>query len=78
MERLTGVELSISRHELALAATRALAPTEAARIRLRCADCADESLLGGVLEDATVLWVCSELFSNALMGQVGARTDVAR
>ena len=73
-----GVELSRTRHDTAVEKLEDLKDASLTdRIRLECADCADESLWApsGVLHDTTVLWMCSELFSNDLMSRIAERIE---
>lgn len=69
-----GVELSLTRHEAAVQKRDALEAHEAERVRLVCADCAAAELWshGGAMHDASVVWICSELYNDALMERIGA------
>ena len=84
-----GIELSSTRHATAVEERQGLESSIAERVLLECGDCADEAFWsppkvafcskglckqpGGLLADATVLWICSELYSDELMGRIGER-----
>lgn len=74
-----GVELSPARHSRALAALEAVPVDVASRVRLHCGDCAAQSTWeGGPLSDASVVWMCSALFSDALMDRIAHRLTASR
>ena len=72
VKRAIGIECSRSRHQIAFEASGAARENLRTRSTFICADCADHQLwtIGGALADATVVFTCSVMFSDALMSRL--------
>lgn len=78
VKRSVGIELSDSRHRLALAALEKERPAPFVdRCELICGDIADEAMWSAPLQDVTCIFFASLLMSPELMRRVGDRIEAS-